>query len=158
MDFFYILSESCNSHTHFSANDVRKSYLPIKKDLVLISSFSPQVNPSSSLSRSTQSSHTLCHLSKPRKSLATSNSHIFMHLPKPQKPFWPASVSMLSHIPWLVNFFVCSKLLSCAKCAPNFSSFLIYLCLLEITHIICKLHLYWCWLWRVWWPNCTSCQ
>ena len=70
------MSKSCYSHTHFSVNDVRKSYLPILKDPVLISPFSPQVNPSSSLSRSTQSSHTLCHLSKPRESIATSISHI----------------------------------------------------------------------------------
>ena len=63
-------------HTLTSVQMMRKSYLPIQKDPVLISPFSPQLNPSSSLSRSTQSSHTLCHLSKPRESLATSISHI----------------------------------------------------------------------------------
>ena len=72
----------------------------------------------------------------------------FMHLPKPQKIFWPASVSMLSRILWLVNFFISinSKLLSCAKSAPNFSRFLTYLFLLEITHITSKVHVHWCWL------------
>ena len=157
MDFFYILSQSCNSHTHFSANDEKKLFTNLERP-----------SPNFPLQPPTQSfilpvqvhpkfSHFVPSLKATRIPRHLNFSH-FMHLPKPQKPFWPASVSMLSHIPWLVNFFVCSKLLSCAKCAPNFSRFLIYLCLLEITHIICKLHLYWCWLWRVWWPNCTSCQ
>ena len=65
----------------------------------------------------------------------------FMHLPKPQKNILTCiCLYAFSHSMTRQLLCFCPKLLSCAKSAPNFSRFLIYLFLLEITHIMCKLH------------------